>query len=145
VSTKKNIDQRASKIPGVSFSTLPDPAGDSATFLICFYLIPKRAKRTVDEFNKARSAGFNYWFLICITSSTSGITSKKLKAAANFPSMCWVLHKIIKIFICQKIAGSGRPLISSHPLHMGRMKEVKELAKKMVVVSKGVAVAHALN
>ncbi len=60
---KKILTDILSKVPGVSFSTLPDPAGDSATFLNLFLPDTEAAKRTADEFNKAGVAGFNYWFL----------------------------------------------------------------------------------
>lgn len=59
---KKLLTAELSKIEGVSFSTLADPAGDSATFLNILLPDPESAKRTVAEFNKAGVAGFNYWF-----------------------------------------------------------------------------------
>ncbi len=59
---KKLLTAELSKIEGVSFSTLADPAGDSATFLNILLPDTESAKRTVAEFNKAGVAGFNYWF-----------------------------------------------------------------------------------
>ncbi|NOS90681.1 MAG: DegT/DnrJ/EryC1/StrS family aminotransferase [Cyclobacteriaceae bacterium] len=59
---KKILTAELSKIEGVSFSTLADPAGDSATFLNILLPDTESAKRTVAEFNKAGVAGFNYWF-----------------------------------------------------------------------------------
>lgn len=59
---KKYLMDELGKIPGVSFATLPDPDGDSATFLNMFLPDTAAAKRTVDEFNKAGVGGFNYWF-----------------------------------------------------------------------------------
>ena len=50
---KKILTDILSKVPGVSFSTLPDPAGDTATFLNMLMPDTEAAKRTVDEFNKA--------------------------------------------------------------------------------------------
>ena len=66
---KKNREHKAfltaelSKIPGVSFSHLADPAGDSATFLNLLLPDTASAKRVVDELNNAGVGGFNYWFL----------------------------------------------------------------------------------
>ncbi|MGC3943607.1 MAG: DegT/DnrJ/EryC1/StrS family aminotransferase [Chryseolinea sp.] len=66
---KKNRENKAfitaelSKIPGVSFSTLADPAGDSATFLNLLLPDTASAKRVVEELNNAGVGGFNYWFL----------------------------------------------------------------------------------
>lgn len=51
-----------SSTPGISFATVTDPAGDSATFLNMFLPDTEAAKRTVAEFNKAGVGGFNYWF-----------------------------------------------------------------------------------
>ncbi len=59
---KKFLIQELSKTPGIGFSTLPDPSGDSATFLNLLLPDTETAKRTVDELNKAGVAGFNYWF-----------------------------------------------------------------------------------
>jgi 8-amino-3,8-dideoxy-alpha-D-manno-octulosonate transaminase len=66
---KKNREHKAfltaelSKIPGVSFSKLADPAGDSATFLNLLLPDTASAKRVVEELNNAGVGGFNYWFL----------------------------------------------------------------------------------
>jgi 8-amino-3,8-dideoxy-alpha-D-manno-octulosonate transaminase len=59
---KKFMMTELGKIPGVSFATIPDKDGDSATFLNMFLPDTPTAQRTVDEFNKAGVAGFNYWF-----------------------------------------------------------------------------------
>ena len=52
-----------SKTEGISFATLADPSGDSATFLNMFLPDTIAAKAVVDEFNKAGVGGFNYWFI----------------------------------------------------------------------------------
>ncbi len=59
---KKTMMTELSKIPGVSFATIPDPNGDSATFLNILLPNTAAAMRAVDEFNKNGVAGFNYWF-----------------------------------------------------------------------------------
>lgn len=59
---KKFMMAELSKIPGVSFATIPDKDGDSATFLNMFLPDTATAQKTVDEFNKNGVAGFNYWF-----------------------------------------------------------------------------------
>ena len=82
---KKILTDILSKVPGVSFSTLPDPAGDSATFLNMFLPDTEAAKRTVDEFNKAGVAGFNYWFLNMYHFINQWDHIKNLDAAAKLP------------------------------------------------------------
>lgn len=59
---KKMLMDILSQTPGISFSRLADPSGDSATFLNMFLPDADSAKRTVDEFNKAGVTGFNYWY-----------------------------------------------------------------------------------
>lgn len=59
---KNILVNQLSKTEGISFSRLPDPAGDSATFLNMFLPDADAAMRTVDELNKAGVGGFNYWF-----------------------------------------------------------------------------------
>ncbi len=51
-----------SQTEGISFAHLPDPSGDSATFLNMLLPDAETAKKTVDELNKAGIGGFNYWF-----------------------------------------------------------------------------------
>lgn len=50
------------KIPGVSFAAIPDPTGDSATFLNLMLPNTETAMKVVNAFNANGIAGFNYWF-----------------------------------------------------------------------------------
>lgn len=59
---KKQLMNQLGKINGVSFATIPDANGDSATFLNMFLPNTDIAMKVVDEFNKNGIAGFNYWF-----------------------------------------------------------------------------------
>jgi len=59
---KKMLVDALSQTEGISFARLPDPSGDSATFLNLFLMDTAMAKRAVAEFNKAGITGFNYWF-----------------------------------------------------------------------------------
>ena len=52
-----------SKNSNISFAKLGDESGDSATFLNILLPDTAAAQRTVDEFNTAGVAGFDYWFL----------------------------------------------------------------------------------
>ncbi|MBL0356871.1 MAG: DegT/DnrJ/EryC1/StrS family aminotransferase [Chitinophagaceae bacterium] len=60
---KKLLSELLSKTEGISFATIPDPDGDSATFLNMLLPDTAAAKAVVDEFNKAGVTGFNYWFI----------------------------------------------------------------------------------
>ena len=59
---KKQLMATLGDIPGVSFAHLPDPDGDSATFLNLLLPDTDAAQRTVQELNDAGVGGFNYWF-----------------------------------------------------------------------------------
>ena len=128
---KKILIDELSKIPGVSFSTLPDPSGDSATFLNLFLPDTNSAKRVVDEFNKAGVAGFNYWFLNMYHFINQWDHIKELKAAAKLP--IHVLgapqdYKNLHLPKSQEVVGR---LISFGIRCTWTNEEVKALAKKI--------------
>lgn len=141
---KKILTAELSKIPGVSFSTLPDPAGDSATFLNLFLPDTEAAKRTVDEFNKAGVGGFNYWFLNMYHFINQWDHIKELKAAAKLP--IHVLgapqdYKNLHLPKSQEVVGR---LISFGIRCTWTEEEVKELAKRIAgCVEKALVIAHA--
>ncbi len=59
---KSKMMQELGKIAGVSFATIPDPKGDSATFLNLMLPNTELAQKAVDTFNANGISGFNYWF-----------------------------------------------------------------------------------
>ncbi len=61
-SHKQQLMNALSQVPGVSFARIPDPAGDSATFLNLLLPDTETAGRVVAELNAAGVGGFNYWF-----------------------------------------------------------------------------------
>lgn len=73
------------EVPGVSFASIPDPSGDSSTFLNLLLPDTEAAKRTVDEFNAAGIGGFNYWFINMYHFINQWGHLKDLKAAAPLP------------------------------------------------------------
>ncbi len=72
-------------VPGISFANIPDPSGDSSTFLNLMLPDTDAAKRTVDEFNAAGIGGFNYWFINMYHFINQWGHLKDLKAAAPLP------------------------------------------------------------
>lgn len=82
---KKLLTSILSEVEGVSFAVLPDPSGDSATFLNILLPDTDAAKRTVDEFNKAGIAGFNYWFLNMYHFINQWDHLKQLRTTAKLP------------------------------------------------------------
>jgi 8-amino-3,8-dideoxy-alpha-D-manno-octulosonate transaminase len=82
---KAFLTSELGKIKGVNFSVLPDPSGDSATFLNILMPDTESARRTVDEFNKSGVGGFNYWFLNMYHFINQWNHLKELKTAAKLP------------------------------------------------------------
>jgi len=140
---KKLLTAELSRIPGLSFSTLPDPAGDSATFLNIFLPDTEAANRAVDEFNKAGVAGFNYWFLNMYHFINQWDHIKELKAAAKLP--IHVLgapqdYKNLHLPKSQEVVGR---LISFGIRCTWTNEELKELAKKIGGCLEKVLAVHA--
>ncbi|HEX5169510.1 MAG TPA: DegT/DnrJ/EryC1/StrS family aminotransferase [Cyclobacteriaceae bacterium] len=82
---KKFLMDKLGTIPGVEFSALVDPAGDSATFLNILLPDTETAKRVVDEFNKNGVGGFNYWYTNMYHFINQWTHLKELRAAAKLP------------------------------------------------------------
>ena len=59
---KSWLMNRLKDVEGIDFATIPDPSGDSATFLNLLLPDTYTAQATVDELNAAGVGGFNYWF-----------------------------------------------------------------------------------
>jgi len=82
---KKLLTELLSKTEGISFATLTDPEGDSATFLNLFLPDTATAKAVVDELNKAGVGGFNYWFINMYHFINQWDHIKQLKTASKLP------------------------------------------------------------
>ncbi len=59
---KKWLMNRLANVPGVGFARIPDPDGDSATFLNLLLPDTESAQAVVAELNAVGVGGFNYWF-----------------------------------------------------------------------------------
>lgn len=82
---KKLLVDLLSKTEGISFATLADGDGDSATFLNMFLPDTATAKAVVDEFNKAGITGFNYWYTNMYHFINQWHHVKGLKTASKLP------------------------------------------------------------
>ncbi len=130
-----------SKVAGVSFATLSDPAGDSATFLNMFLPDTESAKRVVDEMNTAGVSGFNYWFLNMYHFINQWDHIKELKATAKMGIHLLGApqdYKNLQLPKSQEVVGR---LISFGIRCTWTDEEVKVLAKKIgICVEKALAV-----
>jgi len=118
-------------VPGVSFASIPDPAGDSSTFLNLMLPDTEAAKRTVDEFNKAGIGGFNYWYINMYHFINQWGHLKDLKAAAPLPIHHYQKpqdYNILRLPKSQEVVGR---LISFGIRCTWTEEEVKALAAKI--------------
>jgi 8-amino-3,8-dideoxy-alpha-D-manno-octulosonate transaminase len=82
---KKLLTQLLAATEGISFATIADPDGDSATFLNMFLPDTATAKAVVDEMNAAGITGFNYWYTNMYHFINQWEHIKGLKTAARLP------------------------------------------------------------
>ena len=82
---KQMLTEILSKTEGIGFARIADPEGDSATFLNILMPDTEAAKRTVDEFNKAGVAGFDYWFLNMYHFINQWDHIKEMRTASRLP------------------------------------------------------------
>lgn len=138
---KELLVKELSKVAGISFATLTDPAGDSATFLNMFLPDTESAKRVVDEMNAAGVGGFNYWFLNMYHFINQWDHIKELKATAKMGihvSGAPQDYKNLQLPKSQEVVGR---LISFGLRCTWTDEEVKALAKKIgACVEKALAV-----
>lgn len=83
---KTMLTEILSQTEGISFATITDPDGDSATFLNILMPDTETAGRTVAEFNKAGVTGFNYWFTNMYHFINQWDHIKGLKTASKLPA-----------------------------------------------------------
>ena len=79
------LTELLSKTEGISFARIADPAGDSATFLNILMPDTESAQRTVEEFNRAGVAGFDYWFLNMYHFINQWDHVKEMRTASKLP------------------------------------------------------------
>ncbi len=82
---KQIMMDRLKNIPGVSFASIPDPSGDSATFLNLLFPDTESVKQVVDTFTKDGIGGFNYWYINMYHFINQWGHLKDLKSAAPLP------------------------------------------------------------
>jgi 8-amino-3,8-dideoxy-alpha-D-manno-octulosonate transaminase len=72
-------------IKGISFAALPDPSGDSSTFLNILFDTPAFAEKVVKQMQVDGIGGFNYWFTNMYHFINQWTHIKELKTAAKLP------------------------------------------------------------
>lgn len=82
---KKLLMQLLAGQAGISFARVPDPDGDSATFLNLFLPDKEIAKAFVDELNKRGTGGFNYWYTNMYHFINQWDHLKEMRTASKLP------------------------------------------------------------
>ncbi|HEY8510824.1 MAG TPA: DegT/DnrJ/EryC1/StrS family aminotransferase [Cyclobacteriaceae bacterium] len=82
---KQILQEELSSVEGIGFSHLPDPSGDSATFLNLLLPDPKVAERVVEDLRHNNVGGFNYWYTNMYHFINQWNHLKELKSAAPLP------------------------------------------------------------
>jgi 8-amino-3,8-dideoxy-alpha-D-manno-octulosonate transaminase len=118
-------------IPGVSFSKLADPEGDSATFLNILLPDTDSAKEVVRIMNEKGVAGFNYWYINMYHFINQWDHIKELKSASKLPIHLLGQsqdYKTLDLPKSQEVVGR---LISFVVRCTWKEEEVRELASRV--------------
>jgi 8-amino-3,8-dideoxy-alpha-D-manno-octulosonate transaminase len=131
-------------IPGVSFSKLADPEGDSATFLNILLPDTESAKEVVRIMNEQGVAGFNYWYINMYHFINQWDHIKQLKSASKLPIHLLGQsqdYKTLDLPKSQEVVGR---LISFVVRCTWKEEEVRELASRVrVCIEEALTKAHA--
>ena len=140
---KKMLTDILSQTEGISFSTLTDPAGDSATFLNLLLPDADTAKQTVDELNKAGIGGFNYWYTNMYHFINQWDHLKHMKTASALPAQVLGMsqdYNNLHLPKSQEVVGR---LISFVIRCTWTEEEVKALANNIAACAKKAMLVHA--
>jgi 8-amino-3,8-dideoxy-alpha-D-manno-octulosonate transaminase len=118
-------------IPGVSFSKLADPAGDSATFLNILLPDTESAKEVVRVMNEKGVAGFNYWYVNMYHFINQWDHIKELKSASKLPIHLLGQSQDYKTLDLPKSQDVVGRLISFGVRCTWKEEEVRELASRV--------------
>ncbi len=140
---KTMLQDILSQTEGISFAHVPDPAGDSATFLNMLLPDTETAKRTVDEFNKAGIGGFNYWFLNMYHFINQWDHLKNMETVSKLPAEVLGIpqdYKNLQLPKTQEVIGR---LVSFVVRCTWTEEEIKSLAQKIAGCVEAAMPAHA--
>jgi 8-amino-3,8-dideoxy-alpha-D-manno-octulosonate transaminase len=124
----KNI---LSSIDGVSFRYMPDPKGDSGTFLNYFFKDTETAQKVVDQFANDGIGGNNYWYTNMYHFLNQWDHIKELRSAAPLAIHHFGApqdYKNLKLPVSQEVVGK---LISLGIRASWTEEEAHEMGEKM--------------
>ena len=134
-----------SSVEGISFTRLPDPEGDTATFLNLLLPDSEVAKAFVEELNKAGIGGFNYWYTNMYHFINQWDHLKEMRTAA--PLTVEVLgapqnYATLDLPESQLVVGR---LVSFGIRCTWTEDEVRQLAKKLTAIARKVLTEVTIN
>lgn len=126
------MKEKLSVVKGLTFRPVPDPEGDSGTFLNFFLPTTEMAGKVMTEFGKSGVAGCNYWFTNMYHFINQWDHFKNLKSAAPL-----AIHHLgapqdynkLELPKSQEVVGR---LISLGVRATWAKKDMDELAEKMI-------------
>jgi len=140
---KNMLQDILSKTEGISFAHVPDPDGDSATFLNMLLPDADAAKQTVDELNKAGIGGFNYWYTNMYHFINQWDHLKSMKTVSKLPAQVLGMpqdYATMQLPKTQEVMGR---LISFVIRCTWTEEEVKALAQNIASCAKKALPVHA--
>ncbi|OSZ78977.1 L-glutamine--2-deoxy-scyllo-inosose aminotransferase KanB [Chitinophagaceae bacterium IBVUCB1] len=141
---KKILVDILSQTEGISFATLADPHGDSATFLNMLLPDTEAAKRTVAAFNEAGVTGFNYWYTNMYHFINQWDHIKEMRTASKLPIQLLGAPQDYNNLDLPKSQNVVGRLISFGIRCTWTEEQVRELAANISqCVTKALATAHA--
>jgi len=132
------MKEKLSVIDGVTFRPVPDPEGDSGTFLNFFLPTTELAGKVVEEFGKTGVGGCNYWFTNMYHFINQWDHFKNLKSAAPLAIHHFGApqdYNSLELPKSQEVVGR---LISLGVRATWTKEEMDELAEKMISAIKKV-------
>ncbi len=140
---KKMLTDILSQTEGISFSTLVDPSGDSATFLNILMPDAEIAKQTVDELNRAGIGGFNYWYLNMYHFINQWDHLKNMKTVSRLPAEAFGISQDYNNMHLPKSQEVIGRLISFVIRCTWTEEDVKSLANDIAACAKKAMLIHA--
>lgn len=129
---KKMLTEILSASGEISFARLPDPEGDSATFLNLMLPDGETAKAVVDELNKAGVGGFNYWYTNMYHFINQWDHLKKMSTASKLPAEILGMPQDYSTLQLPKSEGVVSRLISFGVRCTWTQEEIEKLGKNLL-------------
>lgn len=134
---KKLMTGILSENKNLSFASVPDPDGDSATFLNLLLPDTDSAKRFVEKLNQEKVGGFNYWYTNMYHFINQWDHLKEMRTAGRLPAQVFGVpqdYASVQLDRSQQVVGR---LVSFGIRCTWTEEETIQLAKKISEIATG--------